>query len=267
MLIEINGHKLYIEDEEMGERPAVVLLHHGLGSADAWRKQVPVLRRAGWRAIAYDRWGYGKSEVRPGIDMPAFTQDLADLERLLDMLNLGRVALVGHSDGGTIALYFAAAHPERVGCLMAVAAHVYIETAMGSTVMDVLHNFEQDKRIREGLRRVHGEKFEQTFHNWFDGWRNCECEHWDMRPGLASITCPTLVVQGDEDEHATAQHARDTAAAVPGAQLWLVEGGRHMLPQEKPELFNERLLAFLHTNTEECQVLPEGTAGSGIFSG
>jgi pimeloyl-ACP methyl ester carboxylesterase len=158
---------------------------------------------------------------------------------------LDKVGLVGHSDGGTIALQFAAAHPERVSCLLTVAAHVYVEAKMESKLGDVERQFRQEQQLREGLHRVHGEKFEQTFQNWFDGWRVCECAGWDMRPELATITCPTLVVQGTEDEHATPQHAVDTAAAVPGATLWLVEGARHMLPQESAEQFNPRLLEFL----------------------
>ena len=245
MLIEINGHQVNIEDEGERRHPAVVLLHHGLGSAAAWRKQMPVLSEAGFRSIAYDRWGYGKSDERSGIDMPDFTQDLLDLERLLDELKLERAALVGHSDGGTIALFFAAAHPERVSCLVTVAAHVYVEEKMQPGIVSVQQAFESDWRFREGLRRAHGEKFEQAFHNWFDGWRDCGCESWDLRPTVAAITCPVLVVQGMEDEHATPQHAIDIAAAIPGAELWLVEGARHMLPQENAEAFNPRLLEFL----------------------
>ena len=63
-------------------------------------------------------------------------------------------------------------------------------------------------RFRQGLRRVHGEQAEQVFHNWYDGWRALEGMDWDMRPVLAQITCPALVVQGMQDEHATPQHAR-----------------------------------------------------------
>ena len=55
---------------------------------------------------------------------------------------------------------------------------------------------------------------------------------WDMRPILRQIGCPTLVVQGEADEHATPQHARDIADGIPGAELWLVPGAGHMLPQE-----------------------------------
>ena len=66
-----------------------------------------------------------------------------------------------------------------------------------------------------------------------------------MRPQLKDIRCPALIIQGSEDEHATVQHARDLADAIPDAKLWIVDGGKHMLPQEKVELFNQRMLEFL----------------------
>jgi pimeloyl-ACP methyl ester carboxylesterase len=66
-----------------------------------------------------------------------------------------------------------------------------------------------------------------------------------MRHVLKKIACPALVVQGFQDEHATPQHARDIAAAIPGAQLWLLQGAQHMLPQENAVVFNQRLLQFL----------------------
>ena len=66
-----------------------------------------------------------------------------------------------------------------------------------------------------------------------------------MRPELKRIACPVLVVQGCEDEHTEPRHARETAANIPGAELWLVDGAAHMLPQDLPEVFNPRLLEFL----------------------
>jgi pimeloyl-ACP methyl ester carboxylesterase len=68
---------------------------------------------------------------------------------------------------------------------------------------------------------------------------------------LSKIVCPSLVVQGEEDEHATPQHARDLAASIPKAELWLVPSARHMLPQEDSELFNPRLLDFLEQVREQ----------------
>ena len=72
---------------------------------------------------------------------------------------------------------------------------------------------------------------------------------WDIRETLRRIQCSTLVVQGMEDEHATPQHAIDLAQAIPGAELWLVPGAAHMLPQEEPHAFNERLLEFVKNVT------------------
>ena len=68
---------------------------------------------------------------------------------------------------------------------------------------------------------------------------------WDIRPIIKQIRCPALIVQGEADEHATLQHAEDIAAEIPGAELWLIPGAGHMVPQENAELFNSRLLQFL----------------------
>jgi pimeloyl-ACP methyl ester carboxylesterase len=100
-----------------------------------------------------------------------------------------------------------------------------------------------------GMQHAHGVKYETVFRNWFDGWRRDESLTWDMRPILAKIKCPTLVVQGATDEHATPQHARDIAEAITGAELWLLAGAGHMLPQENADLFNPRLIQFLDTSS------------------
>jgi pimeloyl-ACP methyl ester carboxylesterase len=241
----VNGRNLHVESHGPGNGPVVVLLHHGLGSVRAWRAQIPALAQAGNRVVVYDRWGYGGSDICPSLDLPSFSTDLDDLCSLLEQLGIQRAALVGHSDGGTITLYFAALHPERVRCLVTVSAHIYVEPKMEPGIRGVRQAFEHDERFREGLRRAHGDKVESVFHNWFDGWYRPEYLAWDMRPVIRQITCPALIVQGEEDEYATPQHARDIAAAIPGAELWLAPGAGHMLPQENAETFNQKLLQFL----------------------
>jgi pimeloyl-ACP methyl ester carboxylesterase len=223
----------------------VVLLHHGLGSVRAWKAQTLALAEAGYRVIAYDRWGYGGSDARSQGSMPGFKEDLLDLGVLLDALGVERPSLVGHSDGGTIALYYAAQQPENVARLVVIAAHVYVEQKMDKGIHGVQQAFESDARFREGLRRAHGDKAESVFRNWFDGWVKPENRSWDMRPVLGQIACPTLVIQGMDDEHASPQHALDIAGSIPHASLWLLEGAGHMLPQDRPEDLNFRLLEFL----------------------
>ena len=243
--MQVNGHHLHVEDHGDASAPAVILLHHGLGTTRAWRRQVPALVEAGYRVIAYDRWGYGQSEPRPSLEVPSFADDLADLEAILANLNLQSAALIGHSDGGTIALYHAARHPQNVTALVTVAAHIYIEPKMETGIQGIRRAFEGDERFRTRFRQVHGEKYEAVFRNWYDGWHTPKSLGWDMRPLLAQITCPTLVIQGEADEHATPQHARDIAEGIPNAELWLIPRARHMLPQENAAIFNPRVIAFL----------------------
>ena len=247
----INSRNLYVEAHGPETGPPVVLLHHGLGSTRAWRRQIPVLAEAGYHVIAYDRWGYGKSESRPDLNAPGFEDDLDDLHRLLEIFDLPTVMLIGHSDGGTIALYYAMQYPEKVAALVTVAAHIYLEPKMEPGIQGIRQTFEGDPRFRDGLHRLHGDKFELVFFNWFDGWHTPKALAWDLRPHLPEIACPTLVIQGEDDEHATPQHAHDVAEGIPDAELWLVPGAKHMLPQDSPEVLNLKLLEFLRVT---CQI-------------
>lgn len=249
-LVRVNGRALGVEisgGEDAGarDRPWVVLLHHGLGSLRAWRLQVPALVEAGWRVLAYDRWGYGQSDPRPALSLPTFADDVDDLGALLDQVGVRQAALVGHSDGGTLALYFAARYPPRVTRLVCVAAHIYVETRMEPGIEGVRQAFEGDALFRRAMERVHGDKARRVFYNWYDGWHQPENLGWDMRPLLDRVACPVLVVQGIEDEHATPRHAEHLAQALPDAQLWLLPGAGHMLPQDQAQVFNPRLLDFL----------------------
>jgi pimeloyl-ACP methyl ester carboxylesterase len=241
----INGHNLHVESHGPANGPAVVLLHHGLGSIRAWKANTPALAAAGLRVIVYDRWGYGKSDTRLELGQPTFKADQADLLSLLDELQLGQAALVGHSDGGTIAMYFAAEHTERVTKLVSVATHIYVEPKMQPGLEMIRAVYENDPDFQRKFTRQHGEKAGQVFQNWYSGWLKEDNLAWDMRPLLGGIRCPTLVIQGEQDEDATPQHARDIAAAIPGAGLWLVPGAGHMLPQEAAELFNPRVIEFI----------------------
>jgi pimeloyl-ACP methyl ester carboxylesterase len=241
----INGHNQYVEQHGLEQGQPVVLLHHGLGSVRAWREQTSALVQAGYQVIVYDRWGYGGSDPRPALDVPGFHDDLADLETMLETLELEKVGLVGHSDGGTIALYMAARNPELVSCLVTIAAHIYVEPEMQPGILGIRRAFEKDVHFRKGMKYAHGDKYQAVFNHWFNGWYQAESLTWDMRSLIKHVKCPTLVVQGVQDEHATGQHAKDIANCISGAELWLVPGANHMLPQEQPALFNERLLQFL----------------------
>lgn len=242
----VNGHNLHIEQHGPVTGAPVFLLHHGLGSVRAWKEQLPRLSAGGFRAIPYDRWGYGKSDPRPGFSMPCFEEDVEDLLAIMDRLNLEHANVVGHSDGGTIGLYFAAAHPERVRRLVIIAAHIYIEPEFMLPIFDdIRSSYENDADFRRKFERQHGQKASDVFENWYSGWKKPENLTWDMRQVIRKIICPTLVVQGIKDDHASQQHAHDIASVIPGAELLLIPEAGHMLPQDSPDAFNPRLVEFL----------------------
>jgi len=248
--MKVNGRNLHIERYGSQDHPLVILLHHGLGSTYSWRTLIPKLVAAGWQCLAYDRWGYGMSDLRPGLSVPNFPDDIADLECLQSALGCDQVSLIGHSDGGTIALYYAALNPKRVSSLITVAAHIYIEPKMEAGLESIVNSYLRDHRFRKGLQRLHGDKTDSVFYNWYNGWRQPENHTWEMRPLLLDIVCPALVIQGTHDEHATPQHACAIAAAIPGAQLWLVPDARHLIPQELSEEFNQHVIEFLESTLE-----------------
>jgi pimeloyl-ACP methyl ester carboxylesterase len=232
-LLLINDHRLYVETHGPRDGQPVVLLHHGLGAVRSWRRLVPALAAAGYRVIACDRWGFGRSDPRVKYAIPYFQEDVSDLQALLDDLGVEQAALVGHSDGGKVAIYFAAAYPRRVAALVLMAAYAFIESKMETGILAVRAQYEQGSRFRKRLARVHGDQAEAVFWGWFNGWANPANSGWDLRPLLREIACPTP------------EHARQIAAALPSAELWLVPGAGHMLPQEKPEALNRRLIKFL----------------------
>lgn len=247
--MQVNGHELYVETHGPAGAPAVVLLHHGLGSVRAWQAQIPALAEAGFYTVAYDRWGYGRSGQREEFSIPFFNEDLDDLDDMLDQLGLERASLVGHSDGGTIALSYAARRPERVQSLVTVAAHIYVEPKMDTGIQRLRIGYENGSSFQQAFARVHGIKADMVFRAWYEGWRKPDSLHWDIRPLLRQIESPTLVIQGMEDEYATPQHAQDIAGAISGAELWLMEGARHMLPQEQAPEFNRRVIEFLQAHS------------------
>lgn len=243
--LQINGHTIHVQVAGPRKGAPLVLLHHGLGAAYSWKAQIPSLADAGYHVLAYDRWGHGKSGPRDQWAIPYFKSDLADFEAILDHLNLERIAVIGHSDGGKIAMYFAVEHPERVTCLVLVSTHIYIEPKMTPGIASVRRDYEQDSQFRNKMRRVHGDNTDSLFWGWYNGWNKPEIQDWDLRPLIKHIQHSTLVVQGMQDQHTSPQHARDIAEAIPEAELWLLPEVGHMPPQERPAEFNQRILQFL----------------------
>jgi len=183
--------------------PTLVFLHEGLGSIRQWRDfPEKVARATGCRALVYDRYGYGNSDVlrEPGVGME-FMHDgaLNELPELLENLDIVEPILVGHSDGASIALIHAGTYPVQAVAVM--APHVFIEDVCVDSIDQAAKQFETGG-LREGLAKYHRDA-RKTFHLWADAWLDPEFRNWNIEEYLPRIKCPLLAIQGEDDEYGT----------------------------------------------------------------
>jgi pimeloyl-ACP methyl ester carboxylesterase len=205
--IGVGGTRLayrYLHADRRG--PLLLFLHEGLGSTSLWR-DVPgeIGERSGLPVLIYDREGYGRSDPLRTGRTRAYLHDYAwrELPALLAALDEHRpLVLIGHSDGGTIALLFAARFPDRVVGIVTEAAHVFVEPEALAGIRRAVIEFEQGD-LRDRLRRYHGEKTDATFRAWSDTWTSGGFRGWNIEAEIGTVVCPILALQGADDEYGT----------------------------------------------------------------
>ena len=183
-----------LEAEQLaGAEPALVFLHEGLGSVALWRDFPARLAAAtGRRALVYSRAGHGQSDVPGGDRTPRFMHDeaLDVLPGLLREAGIERPVLVGHSDGGSIALIHASEHP--VDRLILLAPHVFVEDVSVAAIAEARDAF---PALRERMAKHHRDA-ERTFGLWNVIWLAPEFRAWNIEDVLPKVTAPALVIQG-----------------------------------------------------------------------
>ncbi|MBI1776535.1 MAG: alpha/beta hydrolase [Proteobacteria bacterium] len=198
--------------------PILLFLHEGLGSIGQWRDVPDALAEAtGLPALVYDRIGHGASSRLEGKRPPDFMQREAweTLPLLLDRLGISQVVPIGHSDGGTIALFFAAAFPERVPGVVTEAAHVFVEEETLTGIRKAVEAFETGD-LKPRLQRYHGENTETMFRGWADVWLSAGFRGFSALASLPKIACPALVLQGVEDEYGTKAQVEAIRSGIAG---------------------------------------------------
>lgn len=205
--------------------PTLVFLHEGLGSAGAWLELAEAVAEAtGWGALVYSRAGYGASEPA---DLPLpvrFMHDEATtvLPEILDSLGIGEAVLVGHSDGASIALIHAAGPGAgRIRGLALEAPHSFVEPVTLASIAALPERFHQGN-LREKLERLHGANTDRIFAGWTDVWLRPEFASWSLVDLLPAVTCPVLVIQGEQDEYGTIRQVEAVAKGVSGPVETLV---------------------------------------------
>ncbi len=222
------------------EQPALVLLHEGLGCVALWKDFPDRLAAAtGAGVLVYSRAGYGRSSP---VEVPrplGYMQDegLRVLPRLLDEAGLEEVVLLGHSDGGSIALVHAgAADPGgRVKGLVTFAAHVLCEELSVRSIEEARRAYLHGD-LRQRLMRLHGDNVDCAFWGWNRAWLDPGFRAWNLEEYLPGIRVPALVVQGRDDPYGTEEQVRRIVrgSGGPTEVLWLERCG-HSPHRDQPE--------------------------------
>jgi len=244
------GHSIAIEwiDAQASSPATLVFLHEGLGSIGQWRDfPAKVAAGTGCRALVYDRYGYGQSDVLQEAKRTVrFLHDeaLSVLPELLSRLKIENPLLVGHSDGASIALIHAGAgHPVRG--VVAIAPHAFIEPVCLTSIRKAKASFEGND-LAERLGRYHRDA-RKTFYGWADVWLDPAFESWDIRDDyLPQVRCPVLAIQGHDDEFGTMAQLDEIARRVKGPcrLLKLPECG-HRAFRDQPEKILQAVMEFV----------------------
>jgi non-heme chloroperoxidase len=267
-----NGTPIELHYEDHGAGAPVVLIHGWPLSGRSWEAQVPALVEAGYRVVAYDRRGFGaSSQPWGGYDYDTFA---ADLQALLEHLDLRDVTLVGFSmGGGEVVRHIATYGTERVArAVLAAAVPPYLlksgDNPDGGLDEATIAQFEGGVK---GDRLAFLDEFTKGFFAAGDrtdlisepqriyardiaafaspkGTLDCIAAfgRTDFREDAARISVPTLVIHGDSDAIVPFEvSGKRSHELIENSRLILVEGGPHGLNATHADEFNRALLEFL----------------------
>jgi len=252
--LEIDGRSQRLEyawvRSERNDAPLIVFLHEGLGSLAMWKDYPQTLcAAAGARGLVFSRYGYGRSTPRPAAEkwpvefMHAQARDV--LPALFAWLGIEDPPwLFGHSDGGSIAMLYAAAFPQRVAGLVVVAAHVFVEDVSVASIEQARLAYAATD-LRQKLARYHDDP-DSAFGGWNDIWLDPAFRAWTIEDCLPRIRCPVLAVQGEDDEYGTMAQIDAIARCVPHARLLKLSACGHSPHRDQPAALTNAVVAFLN---------------------
>jgi pimeloyl-ACP methyl ester carboxylesterase len=233
--IQWMGQPVQIEarwiDPQSSNPPLLVFLHEGLGSVSMWRDFPDQLCRAvNARGLVFSRRGYGRST--PPRKDERWHPTLAD-----------PVCLIGHSDGGSIALLFASLFPDRVSKVVAIAPHIVVEEVSIRSIERARAAF-LEGNLKQGLARHHDAP-EATFLRWNTIWLAPEFRNWSIEREVRAITCPVLAVQSIDDPYGTLEQIRGIARLAPQTQIVELPPCGHSPHRDQPQALLAAMSPFL----------------------
>lgn len=235
-----------------GDAPTIIMLHEALGTIRMWRDFPQRLANAtGLSCLVYERRGHGKSDPQTVVPRPVdFHNEETDrfLHGLITSLNLKNPILFGHSDGATIALKYAARFPAVPRAVISLAAHVFVEDVTIDGIEMAAQTY-ANTDWKSRLERHHFDQTDTVFRAWVDTWRQPAFRTWQMIDELPAITCPALILQGDDDQFGSNDQVTTIANHVSGpVTSHIIPNCGHIPHLETPDAVIESVRHFLDTN-------------------
>lgn len=250
---ELPGVKLWFVDTG-GPGVPLVLLHANTGTSIVWENQIASFSRAGYRVIAFDRRGWGKSMADPATG-PQPGSIAGDLDALADHLKLDRFHLLGVAGGGFAALDYAAWRPERLRSLVIGAGTGQISD---KEIADFIARIEipNIRKLPAAYREV-GPSYRGANPEGTKRWTKIDENSRQLGAAaqslrtpntfakIATIPTPMLIIAADADLLAPPALMRIWAAHVKNHEWAIVPDAGHAIAWEQPEMFNEKVLDFV----------------------
>lgn len=228
-------------------RPALLLLHEGLGSVSMWRDfPAQLAESTGCRIVAYSRAGFGRSSPRSSPYTPRFIHEEAFevIPALRAQLGIDPVVLVGHSTGASMALVHASGN-----AVAGVVAMAPLTTVEGSNVESIrqARTLYETTDWRTRLARHHDE-VDAVFYGWNDTWLQPGFRDWNILDDLRRVHAPVLAILGADDEYSSPDQVAAIAESMPDParfQSLLLAGCGHAPHREQPAAVLRAVTGFL----------------------
>lgn len=233
-----------------GRETTIVMLHEGLGSVSMW-KDFPgrIAEATGSGVLVYSRYGHGRSERltdKRGVDFMHHEAQVV-LPELLERCEIQRPILLGHSDGGSICILYAATVAQKPRALVLEAPHVFVEDLSVSSIAQIRAVY-QTTDLPKKLARHH-DHVDETFLGWNDIWLDPQFRSWNIEEYLDDIACPILVIQGERDEYGTLAQVEAIKSRVAGTEALVLQKCGHSPHRDQPEKTLEAITKFVQRVT------------------
>lgn len=254
---DINGLKVYYEVHGEGATETIVLLHHGFGCVKIWRNIFPKFVDAGYRVVMYDRRGFGRSEDGPDffdfyVSDRYREESLGELRSFKERLGIGPCHLVGQCEGGVVGVDYAARYPEDVKSITAASTQCYSEVPMTQLNIErlVVNFTDLEPRLQAKIIDWHGETAQAKYDQFARCGGEYGVEYFDLRPILAKVFCPALVLYPDRSSIFYAEQALAFYRGLPKGELAVFPKCGHNTYEQRPEDYVRTILDFLKRTKE-----------------